>query len=181
MAGRRIHFQFLFGSQKVFHTKLKSDTPDTIFVAKGDSMHFRDPEFQGTIAVSSRLTIYSVRQGDGDETARISFSRPPESKREKPPRNLVVNFLNANPEAGLPESVINRSVGKSEDGVWSLDFGARQVKSSVKNAILVDGDDREVLAVRKVSETALEIDALREVVPLVAFALGIASFLCKLT
>jgi hypothetical protein len=159
---------------------MKTDNPRLIHIAKGREMHFSDTEFEGAILTAKDLSAYSIRRGSqyGDELAMIKFTRRISAdKKQKAPRNLRVIFF-IRPD-GFPSSIASRPPGQSPIGMWSLDFGTRQIATSVRNTILVDSGDREIVAVMNTAEEILRIDAVDIISILVVFGIGIASFLCK--
>jgi hypothetical protein len=182
LKGKRIHFQLTSAaSAPLLHAKLKSGNPRLIQIAKGGEMHFSDSEFEGAILTSEDLSAYSIRHGSqyGDELATIKFTkRVGADKKQKAPRNVRVTFF-VRPE-GFPQYIASKAPGQSPIGMWSLDFGSRQITASVKNAILVDATNTEFVAVMKTGDDLLRIDAADTISPLVVFGVGIASFLCKL-
>jgi hypothetical protein len=180
LKGARTHFQFSLNGEDLLHSKLKSDSPDMIFISKGSAMHFSDTQYEGVLLVSDDLTSYSVRRKNqyGDELAAVRFTSKPPVQKAKQPRNVKVTFFGQKP--ALPPTIGNRVPVRSLLGKWSLDFGNRPIVSSVKNTILVDGDDREICAVRKTAANTMALDAVEDMDPLIVFAIGITSFLCKL-
>jgi hypothetical protein len=180
--GKRVHFQLTStASTPLLHAKLKTGNPRLIQIAKGGEMHFSDLAFEGAILTSEDLSAYSIRSGSqyGDELATIKFTRRMgPDKKQKAPRNIKVTFF-IHPD-GFPPSIASRAPAQSPLGMWSLDFGSRQIEASVKNAILVDGTNTEIVAVMATGDNVLRIDAAAAVQPLVVFGIGVASFVCKL-
>jgi hypothetical protein len=138
-------------------------------------MHFRSVEFEGAILAKGELTSFSVRRGHryGEELAAIHFSA-----KFKRPRHLEIAFFKATGD--LPLSIANRPAKRSPLGDWLLDFGPRVAIPSRRNAILVDGNDCEIVAVRAVENNTLEIDAHAGLEELVVFAIGFSSFACNM-
>jgi hypothetical protein len=64
-------------------------------------------------------------------------------------------------------------------GQKGLYFGGRLTITSAKNAILVDREDLqcELVGIRKIARHVLEIDAMSDVLPVHAFAAGMAAWL----
>jgi hypothetical protein len=182
--GKRYNFELTDASGDLFmHTKLKSASPSVIFIAKGKEMHFRDREYFGAILASAGMCVYSVRQNNqyGRELAVIKFSRKHWSgskRQERRPRIVRVLFSD---EGEIPRFLTSRLPSRSPLGQWLLDFGARSMVSSVKNAILVDSRGREFCMVMKSKLGCLVLEAHASMDPLVVFAIGLSSYLCKLT
>jgi hypothetical protein len=138
-------------------------------------MHFSDTEFEGAILTAEDLSAYSVRRGSqyGDELATIKFTRRiyTSKQQQKAPRSLRVTFF-VRPD-GFPPSITSRRGGQC-----NLDDGSKQ--NTVRNALLVDSTDKEVVVVLSTGDEALRIDAPDAISLLVVFGIGIASFLCKI-
>jgi hypothetical protein len=164
----------------LFHTKLKSDNPGLIFIGTGDSMHFSAGQFAGVLFVQENATNFSVRRDSqyGEELARIAYGRQSTAQNGKCPRLVFVRVFSASAE--VPDRLFSRKPSVSCVGNWSLDFGNRTVVTSVKNTILVDKEDVELCAVMKTENDVLRIDSIEAIDPLVVFALGVSSFLCRL-
>jgi hypothetical protein len=180
LKGKLLHFQLNKDSTVLFHAKLKSDNPTLIFIGSGSSVHGSSSEFAGAVFVHENATHFSVRRTSqsGEEFATISYRRMFTARKPPPPRTVAVRlFARA---ADVPNRLFSRKPSVSCVGEWSLDFGSRPVVASVKNAIFVDKADAEMCPVMKIAEDTLRIDVAEAVDPLVVFALGVSSFVCKL-
>ena len=85
LKGKRVHFQLVQDEQPLLHTKIKSDAPDTLFIAKGTDMHFSGSEFEGVILATSNMTSYSCRKapnGRQDKTG-INERQDQNTRKEK--------------------------------------------------------------------------------------------------
>ena len=73
---------------------------------------------------------------------------------------------------------------KNKKGLWCLDFHNRYTMPSVKNAIFVKDKDlesgEELMMIRKTAEDSLAIDIMSPVPPVIAFAVGLSTFLNNL-
>jgi hypothetical protein len=178
LKGKRLHFQLICGADRLLHTKLKSESPALVLVSKGESMHFSDRGFAGAILVQDRSTLFVVKASaqDRDALARIAFSRKASPRRSTPPRRLAVEIL------GRPSTprLASKRPTRGPVGNWTLDFGGRPVVPSVKNAILIDPDNAQWCAVAKTGPDVLRVDVVEAVDPLIAFGIGVSSYLCKL-
>lgn len=179
LRGRRIHFQLLLDGVPQLCTKLKSDSPEVVLIAKGETMHFSDAEFAGAMLVRADLCTFSIRHKSqfGEELATVAFTRNYHTD-QKSPRSMRVSTYKC------PESIerkwTSRQPVQGPLGQWNLDFGDRSIVSSIKNAILIDSNDTAICALMKSGSGELTIEIYKDVDPLIVFGIGVASFLCKL-
>ena len=181
LKGKRVHFQLVQDEQPLLHTKIKSDAPDTMFIAKGTDMHFSGSEFEGVILATSNMTSYSCRKGGlyGEEYATVKFSKRQGSEKQRLPRIMRATILER-PKWMNGAKIGSRAPSRGALGTWTLDFGDRAVVPSIKNAILVDANDEEVCAIMKLNKGSLTITTYEGLDPLIVFTIGVSSFLCKL-
>jgi hypothetical protein len=143
-------------------------------------MHFSAASFDGAIIASDGASTFCLRRGGqyGEEVAALNFSKKSSAnKRTTPPRHLRLNLFKP---GGLPSVFASRPPRINAIGEWTLDFGDRPVIASVKNALLVDPNNKEACAIMKADDQTLRIDALEAFDPLIVFTLGIGSWLCAL-
>ena len=181
LKGKRVHFQLVEDSQPLLHTKIKGDSAETMYVAKGTDMHFSGSEFEGVILATANMTSYAVRKGSlyGDEYATIRFSTRQGADKGRLPRIMRANIMERPAWLDGPK-LVSRAPTRGPLGTWTLDFGERAVVPSIKNAILVDSNNKEVCAIMKIDEGSLTITTCKGLDPLIVFAMGVSSFLCKL-
>jgi hypothetical protein len=84
------------------------------------------------------------------------------------------------PVEGLPTRFRSRPPKPVAGGRFAVDLSGRYGRRSIKNCALVDEGDQELLLVRKIEGNVLIVDASPGVADLFTFALGIASFVCKI-
>jgi len=65
----------------------------------------------------------------------------------------------------------------NENGQLELFFGGKMTVTSVKNCILIDDSEFEVIGVRKIEKDTLEIDGRTDFSSIDLFSIGVASFL----
>jgi hypothetical protein len=180
LKGRRIQFQMTGSGGPVFHTKLRSDNPGVIPVARGSHMHFSDPSFDGVILASAGASAFCIRRGGQYSWAigALKFTRKiAANKRRAPLRLLRLDLFDP---GALPPVLTSRPPKMNPIGAWTLDFGDRPVVASVKNALLVDAQNKEACAIMRSDERTLRIDALEAFDPIIIFAIGVGSWLCTL-
>ncbi|OHS95368.1 hypothetical protein TRFO_38509 [Tritrichomonas foetus] len=67
---------------------------------------------------------------------------------------------------------------KREDGKYTLNFGGKFTKMSIKNAILMNDNEEKVLCVRRIGEHDIEIEVFQDVSLLQIFGFAIVSWVC---
>jgi hypothetical protein len=182
--GRRLRFQLRDETGAIYlDSKLKSATPSVIHVSRDKAMHFRDKDYYGAIVASSSMSSYSIRERTqyGPELAVIKFAQKRGIglfRKQRYPRVMRVLFSEG---SDVPRFLMSKMPGRSPIGQWYLDFGPRPIVSSVKNAILIDSQGQEMCFVMKAQDGSLNVETVERMSPLVVFAIGVASYLCKLT
>jgi hypothetical protein len=63
-------------------------------------------------------------------------------------------------------------------GKYTLNFGGKFTKSSIRNAILIDGNEQNAIIVRKIGKEDLEVECLTGLSDFVCFGFAILSWTC---
>ena len=92
------------------------------------------------------------------------------------PRNVTVHF---NDFAGHPMDFQNRKARLTSHNLWILDLRGRLALKSIKNCIVVDENNEEVMIVLKAEVDTLNIEAREEITDIEVMAMGLSAFLCK--
>lgn len=177
LRGHRIHFQFLNNNTAVYHTKLKSIRTDQfVYISNGTDCHFSQEEkYAGVLLINQERDTFSLRSRSkyGPEIMSIMFS----STGKNIPRTIKIHFFC---DHNVPQSLRSKKPEQNSLGFWVLDFNNRTTCSSMKNAIMLDRNGKEHIAIMKQRNAALNIDALSNIPDICVFALGIASFICHI-
>jgi hypothetical protein len=72
----------------------------------------------------------------------------------------------------------SRMPTKTVDGRYIINFGGKFTKHSIKNAMLVDNNDRPVMIVRRIGDEDLEVENIRGLPPRFCFAFSLMSWVC---
>jgi hypothetical protein len=103
----------------------------------------------------------------------IRFSLP----GRKTPRAVCVTFTP--PVGGIVARLTSRKPVKGPVG-WRLDMGGRFARGSIKNAVMVDDEDKECIVARMTAGGEMEVEANPQIGQLMVFAFALASFICRL-
>ncbi|EAY14057.1 hypothetical protein TVAG_478820 [Trichomonas vaginalis G3] len=174
--GKRIHFQLTKSGSPLFHAKTKSRTgTEEIQISKGTESHFSGDNFEGVILIGNDNKSFSLRRHDryAKDVCTIIFAF---HESEKKPR--MMSLYNFESENGIPKELFTRPY-IAVDGKWMIRVKNRSATSSIKNCVIVDTQDKEWIIVLKKEDNVLSIEASPLFDPLVVFAVGIASYLCK--
>lgn len=176
--GYRIHMQLNLNGKPLFHSKIKSRTGiDEIPIAKGTECHFSDQNHEGVILVRDDNKSFSLRKNTrlGEEMATIRFKIFEEG--EKKPRQCSVHSFTGGSD--VPPDLFTRPFIQKPNGQWLMQLSGRSARPSIKNVVLVDKSNREWIIVLRTSESTLTIEASPNFDPLVVFAVGASSYMCK--
>ena len=176
LKGKRIHYQLYKGSMPLYHSKVKGRKGvEEVPISKGSECHFSS-EHEGVLLVNPDNRTFSLRKETryGEELCGISFHI---DDTEMKPRVCHVHSFGDHIE--VPHEIQARSFVKRPDGTWILKVSNRAALSSIKNCILVDENDVEWIVILKMAKSVLSIEASPKFDPLVVFAIGIASYMCK--
>lgn len=171
--GKQIQFQLTEGSTCVRYTFIKNSRKlKTIFISE-TAKDFEAGNIFSSILVCNKAAFFSLRDhGEyGEEIFTIKFI---ENDSEK---DRIIKAVLFQPIQGIPSRMFQRPPHTTANGTSVLQFGKRTVCPSVKNAILVDSNDVEVIAIMKFNKDCLCLEAVPKVPIDVIFTIGIASFL----
>lgn len=176
--GVRTHYHLILNGQSILSTKIKSkSSTEIINVSEGADCHFSSKNYKAVILVGQNFSTFSLRNQNqfGEEIMNIKYTRP---QVDFAPREVVTYVFK--PPQGVPADLKNRKPVFTKAGTWILNLSGRCAKRSIKNCVMVDEDDVEYMSAVKASHDVLAVEMHPQISPLVAFALGISSFLCKL-
>ena len=129
--------------------------------------------FNGFIKVSKRKRKFILYEG-GENGKEIMFCNV--SSIKKPlnyDRFFTVEFRD--PDFSLKTCLPKK---RPEDGLYTLNFQGRFTKKSIKNSILQNDNEEQMIIVRRIGEIDLEVDASARLTPLQVFGYAIASWIC---
>lgn len=113
--------------------------------------------------------------GYGKQIMTISYTMP---KVDYAPRLVNVRFNN--PPSQVPKELSNRKPKFTYGSTFVLDIGGRVAKRSIKNCIMVDENDNDIMSIMKIRDSEVSIEAFPIIGELSVFAFGISSVLCKI-
>ena len=113
--------------------------------------------------------------GYGKQIMTISYTMP---KVDYAPRLVNVRFNN--PPSQVPKELSNRKPKFTYGSTFVLDIGGRVAKRSIKNCIMVDENDNDIMSIMKIRDSEVSIEAFPTIGELSVFAFGISSVLCKI-
>lgn len=67
---------------------------------------------------------------------------------------------------------------KATGGHYMINFGGKFTQRSIKNSILLDGNEQNAIIVRRISENDLEVESIAEFPDAVGFAYAIVAWVC---
>ncbi|OHT11899.1 hypothetical protein TRFO_18474 [Tritrichomonas foetus] len=171
--GKRTHFQLFQGGAPILHTKIKQS--DIAFITPGTETHLSSQDFKAAFLMANHKTSFSLRNKNelGEELMTIKYS-PNENMG---PRDVSVYFPNL---GGGPKSYCNRKAHLTAHNMWIIDLRGRFAMKSIKNCILVDSADEEVMIILKAELNSLSIEARQDISDIAVMAMGLSAFLCKL-
>jgi hypothetical protein len=175
--GESIFFTIEQKRTKVFTAKFKKSRV-SIFAGARTPRLSETPD--AVMLVNRDLTDFSFRQNAvSKELLTVRFT-PPSNPVENA-RKMVVNFFTSVEE--VPSGKLtSRNPKLLPDGSVTHDFDGRFAIISVKNAVLVaTSDGPPLLLIRKAGKDVLEIEVRFGHEAMWIFAIGIASFLTKVT
>ena len=176
--------------KRYIYTMSKGDNP--LWFAKAKARHPK-----GMIPVSNKGEVHMGRTAE----YRLKCSRGCKScclMKADIPNPLCTYETLSDPESKMPHFKVtidssleydaavlySKRPKKNKKGLWCLDFHNRYTMPSVKNAIFVKDKDlesgEELMMIRKTAEDSLAIDIMSPVPPVIAFAVGLSTFLNNL-
>lgn len=178
LGGYCTHFQLALDDKQLFHAKVKKmNQVEPIPVGPGTEVHYRGKQ-DYLLLTNSTHEAFSLRESTptGNEMLVVSMYQIVSVDE---PKTVRVVYKNMNGEG--TKILVSRKPTQAEDGTWILDFSDRYTIPSRKNAILVDENtNEEVLAIRKVEDNEIEIDAVVTVSPLYVFATALSFWLATI-
>ena len=177
MGQQRIHFQLLFNNEKMYHTKMKS-SPDVIYMSKGGAMHFSSHSYPGCIVPSDSFTTFELHDSDKDGR-KIFTMKYNKSTYEGRTRDCVLSLYDKESGAETQLSSLHPTIEDLESPI-GMYFNERKAVKSVKNLLLFDSHGDEVIAVRKIAENTLAVDAPTKLGKKLIFSVGVCAFLCSI-
>lgn len=162
-------FCFSLRDVKLFRAKASGLISRTSF----EVTDLRLNESVGHLKLEKNKQLYILSGADGAEWAKLSVTHP--GGNTLLPRQI--EFVGASPK-GEKIRLKSKKLDVGPNGEKGLFFGGRLVVSSVKNAILIDKESKkECLGIRKIAKNILELDAHQGILPMHAFAAGMAAWL----
>lgn len=130
-----------------------------------------------TLKVSTRFPMFSLHRIDDPATDMLTMNITGDGSLMSLPRKLSI-YLHSGSAAPTME-IGSRAPTKSVRGNWTLDFKRRHVIASVKNAVLCEKtsgsrEGHDLLMIRKIGQSAFELDVADTIPIIIAFAVGIA-------
>lgn len=113
--------------------------------------------------------------GFSKELMTVNYTMP---KNEFQPRRVNIHFND--PPDSIPAELSNRKPKFSYGSTCILDIGGRVAKRSIKNCIMVDENNNDIMSIMKIHESEISIEVFPAISELCVFAFGISSVLCKL-
>ena len=168
-AGKFIQFLFSLDNLVMFNTKLKSmKQTEPIFIFNGTS-DGDEKQCKFCLVPNETREAFSLRKNDQNGTELLALSMI-QLNSKKDPKSVVVVYTFDVMDKKV--ELISKKPVLDEDGNWTLDFNDRYTIPSKENAILLNKETgNEMVAVRKIEEDNLELDALDSVPPVYAFAI----------
>lgn len=172
--GKRTHYQLFQCGQPILHTKIKQGKVDELCITEGTETHFKDGNFKAVFLCANHNTSFSLREKTSIGKELMVIRYLPGAENE--PRNVCVHF---NDFCGHQMDFQNRKAKLTKYNLWILDLRGRIALKSIKNCIVVDENNEEVMIVLKTEEDTLSIEVREEVSDIEAMAMGLSAFLCK--
>jgi len=170
--GQRIHYQFNFLDNPLYHTKSMTSKPtDPVPLGNGQEIHFSQSAFAGFLLIGNSNSSFSVRKEShyGPEMLSLEIL----SNRNGNPRIISASLFNQ--DSFLPSKLVSLDPIKGPNGHWQLCFFGKPAVPSIKNCVLIGKDDKIPYVIfRRVSETTFEIDAPEVFPSLSLFGLGLS-------
>lgn len=162
-------FTFSLQDEKLF----KASCSTLIGRSDFDIIDLRVNECVAHLKIEDGKQMYILLGKDGSEWAKAKVSHP--GGNTWIPRQM--QFQGTSPNGGVIKLKSKKlEVGQNRER--GLFFGGKLVVSSVKNAILIDQSTmKESIGIRKIAKNILELDAHREILPMHAFAIGLAAWM----
>ena len=175
--GSKVVFRFFEGEELTYSAKGKGVKLSRIYIKRGEEPHIRGAS-DGVIAVSGINTkTFELSEGAGGDGGRCLMRAEIKPGGIFVPRTFRVKFQNGS-APGYPEDLLSREPTYNEEKkVYQLDFYGKFVITSIRNCILDGPGMKRAFIIRKTTKDDLEIEALREINPLVAFGIAIADFI----
>jgi hypothetical protein len=143
-------------------------------IGKGADFHMRSSEVLGVVLIFKRAQTYQLQE-DGHDVMSIDYSL---CDGPNTPRDVKITFHK--PIPGISANLANRKPKQRSDGNWVLNFGGRYVVSSVKNCVIVDGNDREMFVAIKMDTDVMRIEADPAIPDICTFCFALSCFVCPL-
>lgn len=172
--GKRTHYQLFQGKNPILHTKVKQGKTDELYITSGTETHFKDGNYKAVFLSANHNTTFSLREKTSIGKELMIIRYLPGGDNE--PRNVTVHF---NDFGGHPIDFQNRKARLTSHNLWILDLRGRLALKSIKNCIVVDENNEEVMIVLKAEVDTLNIEAREEITDIEVMAMGLSAFLCK--
>lgn len=180
LKGKRTIFQLKLDESIQYTAKMKlSSDGESIPICKGDQCHMSSQEFFAFLIFSNNFMDFSLRKESkfNDESLSLTFRH--DLQDIESPRTVNVFFFDK--KEGKPSHLINEPPTYVQDqDSWEVDLNSNTPLESIKNAKLVDENKKPMMFVRKMEKDRMEVEAQFCFDPIECFAIGIASFLCKI-
>jgi hypothetical protein len=145
----------------------------TVAIGAGADFHHRSSGAIARLLIDRRRSGFRLIDDSAErEVMLIGFSLP---RGRGTPRDAGVAFTQ--PVEGVPARLASRDPVKGTGG-WRLDMGGRFARGSIKNAVMVDGGDREFMVARMIADEEMEVEGRPQIGQLRIFAFALASFIC---
>lgn len=170
--GKRYYYYIDYDTKRFYTSKLKAaNQAEPIPVSQGLKCHYRDQN-EYFVLTSKNLKAYSIRKGSptGRESGILTLFQMTYTGEPKGIRYTIYHDDNS-----MPLRLVSLKPNRLPDNSYQLDFRGRYCVPSIKNCILIrETDKREMIAVRKVEQNELEIDALASIPPIYIHVLNLA-------
>ena len=173
--GKRLHFQFFQNGNPILHSKLKAKKNDIVYITDGEETHIKDKNYKAVLIATNHRTSFTLREKNeyGKEIFHAAFT----ASENNGPRNVNVRFSNLN---GKEVTFYNRKPHLTSHNMWVIDLKGRIAVKSIKNCILVDENDEEVIIELKIKDDTISVEARKDIDPISVMGFALCPILCKL-
>ena len=177
--GKRYFYTLMKGEEPLWHAKAKSRHPSGLIPIsdKGEAHMNKTCKFRLKCSRGCRQSSLLT----AESSSPICTYETLNDGSKMPHFKVTIDSAYFSYDSNI---LLSKRPKKNRRGLWCLDFHNRLALPSVKNAIFVKDQDvengEELIMIRKTSEDSLAIDIMSPVPSLVAFTIGVSTFLNKL-
>ena len=173
--GRRITMSLSYLGETLYCAKLKSKSTEEMFIFKGSECHLKATNYDSVLLIGNDNLSFSLRKNNkfGPELCNLKFTIPDHKSK---PRQCALHLFGD--DLTLPNDIFTRPF-ICKNGKFLVRTNKGSALPSIKNCVLVDKDDRDMITILKVQENEMALDAHKDFDPLIVFAVGASSYLCQ--